>query len=151
MEGAETIEKWWFYGVCRVWLSILSKLLRRLWRPWIQWCWKYFCIHRMCDRQGNKFRTPTDGHQNNGTILNLIQVSKRNCPWHIDMVSTTNSNVTDNTNSITPSLLCSSTIDPSNNTTIIVKEESCASNNYWSTEDIIVLTDITAVSNGPIK
>ena len=67
------------------------------------------------------------------------------------MVSTTNSNVTDNTNSITPSLLCSSTIDPSNNTTIIVKEESCASNNYWSTEDIIVLSDITAVSNGPIK
>ena len=56
----------------------------------------------------------------------------------------------DNINSITPELLCSSTIDPPNKTTIIEKSDSGASNNYWCTEDIPVLTGITDKSNMPI-
>ena len=65
------------------------------------------------------------------------------------MVSTSNSNVTDNINSITSEILCRSTIEPPNNTTIIAKEDSDASNNYWCNEDIPVLADITDVHNRP--
>ena len=50
-------------------------------------------------------------------------------------------------NSITPALLCSSTIYPHNNTTMVTKSDSVASNNYWSTEDINVIADKTDTSN----
>ena len=55
----------------------------------------------------------------------------------------------DNISSITSELLCSSTVDSPNNTTIISKSYSDESNNYWRTEDIPVITDITDISNGP--
>ena len=54
-----------------------------------------------------------------------------------------------NKNSMTPKLLRSSTIYPNQNTTIISKSDSGASKNYWSSEDIPYLTDITDISNGP--
>ena len=66
------------------------------------------------------------------------------------LVPASNSNVMDNINYITSGLLRSSTIDPPNHTNIIAKVDSGASNNYWCTEDLPVLTDITDISNVPI-
>ena len=44
--------------------------------------------------------------------------------------------------SYTSELLCSSIIYPPQHATIIAKDDSGASNNYWFTEDMLVLTNL---------
>ena len=63
------------------------------------------------------------------------------------MVPYSNYNVIDNITSLTSELLCSYIIEPPKNATITTKEDSGASNNYWRTEDQLVLTDKNDTSN----
>ena len=65
------------------------------------------------------------------------------------LVPASNSNVMDNINSITSELLFSSIPDPPKHANIISKADSGSSNNYWSTEDLLVIADINDIYNGP--
>ena len=108
------------------------------------YCW----THKMWDHPCTNWRNTSEGHKKNAVWCNKILSSKRNYSWQDGLVPASNSNVTDNTTSITSELLCRSIIDPTNHATIISKPDSGASNNYWNTEDIIFPTDITDISNG---
>ena len=103
----------------------------------------------MFAHQGTDYRTPVDGYQNNATSCNKMSDIKRNCTLQVRSVLTSNSNVTDDINSITPELLCSSNIYPPNKSNNFETSDIDASNNYWRTEDIPVLADIADISNGP--
>ena len=51
--------------------------------------------------------------------------------------------------SSTSELLCICIVDPPQHTTIIEKYDSGVSNNYWCTEEMLVLTNIKDTHNGP--
>ena len=73
---------------------------------------------------------------------------KHNCNWQAGLVPVSNLYVADNINFITSELLCSSIIYLPNFATIIEKQGSGASNHSWRNVDLLVLMDITDISNG---
>ena len=110
------------------------------------YCW----THGICAHPGTECRTLTENHKKNSVWCNKMSGSERNCTWQVRSVPVSNPSIVENKTFYTSELLCSSTVDPPQHATIISKDDSGTSNNYWRTEEQLVLTDIEDTHNGPI-
>ena len=80
---------------------------------------------------------------------NNMLVSERNCTLQVGSIPASKTNVKESKTSYTPELLCSSIVDPPEHANIIAKYDSGASNNYWRTEDMLVLSNIKDTRDVP--
>ena len=79
---------------------------------------------------------------------NKTSGSEKNCTWHVRSIPASKNNVKEAKTSYTSEFLCSSIVGPPQHATIIAKADSGVSNNYWRTEDILVLTDLKDTRDG---
>ena len=109
------------------------------------YCW----THRMCAHTIKYCRMPAEGHKKDTVWCNKMLVSKQNCIWQVGSIPASKHNAKETKTSYTSELLCSSIVEPPQHATIIAKSDSGGSNNYWRTEDILVLTNIKDTHNVP--
>ena len=103
----------------------------------------------MCSRPSKDFRAPSEEHRKDVVWCNKIPVSKRNCTLHVGLIPASKTNIKEAKTYYTYELLCISIVDPPQHATIVVKSDSGASDNYWCTEDTLVLTNLKYNRDGP--
>ena len=103
----------------------------------------------MCYCQTKDCRTLTERHNNDTMWYNNMLGSKQNCTWKVGLIPASQPNVKEIKTSYKSELIFRFIVDPPQHATSIEKYGSGASNNYWRTEDILVITNINNTHNGP--
>ena len=113
-------------------------------RDLTHYCW----THGMCYYPGKYCRTPVEGHKKGALWFKKKSGSKRNCTWQVGSIPASKTNAKENKTYYTSELLYRSIVDPPQHATIIGKYYSGESNNYWRTEDMLLLTNLRDTHDG---
>ena len=103
----------------------------------------------MCAHTRKEFSNPAEVHKKDAVWFNKIPGNNRNCTWQVGSIPASKNNVKKAKTYHTSEFLCSSIASPPQHATIITTYDSGASNNYWNTEDMLVITNLKDTRDGP--